>query len=101
MTPFTPLGATVSVSATGSTGNVAITAAALGQGGTEVRVYNAGSATVFIAFGASSSVQAAVTDMPVPPGAIEVFNVGPAITHMAAITASGTATVYATPGRGA
>jgi hypothetical protein len=35
------------------------------------------------------------------PGSIEVFSVPLNATHVAAITASGTATLYVTPGSGA
>jgi hypothetical protein len=98
LTPFTPLGATVNIAANTSTGNVALTTMN-DLGGKDVRVYNAGAATVFVNFGIST-VTAATTDMPVPAGAIEVITVGPAVTHAAAITSAGTATVYFTSGRG-
>lgn len=96
MHPFTPTGSTVSVAATATTGNVSLGTTA----GATVRVYNAGTAAAFINFGTSTVEAAAATSVPVPVGAIEVFAIGPGVTHMAAITASGTATVYATPGQG-
>lgn len=70
----------------------------------QVRIYNAGPDTAFIHFG-DSSVTAAVTDVPIPSGAIEVmsFMVPDQVVtgaYMAAITASGTATVYFTTGVG-
>lgn len=99
MHPFTPTGDTVNVAAISTTGNVALGTFS-GSAGASVRVYNAGTATVFIAFGISTVEAVAATSMPVPAGAIEVFAVGPGVTHMAAITASSTATVYATPGQG-
>jgi hypothetical protein len=85
--PFTALGATVSLAVDGTTDRVALTAIG-DQGGMEVRLY-------------ISTVEATTAaGMPVPSGAIEVLTVGPAVTHVAALTASGTATLYATSGRG-
>jgi hypothetical protein len=98
MEAFTPKGATVSLAVTAATGRVALTAPG-GSGGSDVRLYNAGGATVFVAFG-NSAVEAAITSMPIPSGAVEVFSAGPGSTHVAAITAAGTATLYATTGRG-
>lgn len=83
---------TTSVSATTSS------ARALVGAGPSVRLYNAGSATVFVAFG-TDSVTATTSDMPVPAGTIEVLERG-ANTHLAALTASGTATLYVTAGLG-
>lgn len=64
----------------------------------QVRIYNAGSATVFIKMGQVTAT-AAVTDMAIPSGAVEVFDMGNSDT-VAAITASSTATVYVTTGLG-
>ncbi len=64
-----------------------------------VRVFNAASVTVFVKFG-TSAVTAATTDLPIPPGGVEIFAAG-AATYIAGITASGTGTLYATPGFGA
>jgi hypothetical protein len=62
------------------------------------RLYNAGDATVFITSGASTVTAAVATGMPIPAGAVEV--IGSNNAYLAAITASGTATLYATPGVG-
>jgi hypothetical protein len=97
--PFTALGATVSLAVDGTTDRVALTAIG-DQGGMEVRLYNAGTETVFVNFGISTVEATTAAGMPVPSGAIEVHTVGPAVTHVAALTASGTATLYATSGRG-
>lgn len=70
----------------------------------QVRIYNGGPDTAFIRFG-DSTVTAATMDVPVPSGAIEVMSltVPDNVTtgaYMAAITASGTATLYFTTGVG-
>jgi hypothetical protein len=97
--PFTALGATVNLAVTTTTGSVALTAVG-SQGGMEVRLYNAGTATVFVNFGISTVAATAAAGFPLPAGAIEIFSVGPGVTHVAAITAASTATLYATSGRG-
>lgn len=102
MRSFSPTDdATASISVTTSTAASALKKA--GGGAFQLRILNDGSATAFIAFGASG-VEAAVTDYPVPAGAIEVITIQnpdkDPVTHAAAITASGTATVYLTTGDG-
>lgn len=64
-----------------------------------LRLYNAGSATVFVRVteGASSAV---VTDMPIPSGGIETFTKLITQDTVSAIAASGTATLYITQGEG-
>lgn len=64
-----------------------------------VRVVNpAGGAMAFIAFG-DVTVTATTARMPIQPGATETFTIG-ANGYVAAITASGTATLYFTNGEG-
>lgn len=58
-----------------------------------IRVYNAGSEIAFINTG-NSSVTATTTNSFVAAGAIETFSISPNDTHLAAITSTGTATVY-------
>lgn len=76
----------------------------------QVQIYNAGSGTAFIEFGTGSATATIPTNdnitsvggsMPIPSGAIVVFDFNNYNT-IAAITASGTATVYCTlvQGRG-
>ena len=89
-TPFLP-GATTSVAAGTSSGT-----AAVDPGAAQVRLHNAGSATVFVVFGAVATT----SDMPLPAGAIEVLSKPAGVTTVAAITASGTATLYVTSGVG-
>jgi hypothetical protein len=102
MRPFAPVDdATASISVTTTTARAAIDGAP--QGEFQLRLYNAGTATAFYALG-NSSVEAAATDVPLPSGAIEVITItnpqqNP-VTHIAAITASSTATLYVTTGNG-
>lgn len=102
MNPFCPIDdATASVSVT--TSSAASLIKADPEGSFQLRLYNAGTATVFYAVG-GASVTAAVTDVPLPSGAIEVITVqnpqSSPVTHIAAITASSTATLYASTGFG-
>lgn len=96
ITPFSP-GGTASIGATDATGSVAF-----GSGsGQQIRVVSlSANALAFIKFG-DSSVEAAVTDLPIVPGEIEIFTRNPADTHVAAICAGGeAATLYFTTGAG-
>lgn len=90
---FSPI-ATASLAVTTSTGRVALAADA-----SSVRLYNAGTATAFVKFG-DSSITAATTNMPIPAGVVETFRPPGGATHVAAITSSGTATLYVTSGEG-
>jgi hypothetical protein len=64
----------------------------------QVRLYNAGSVPVFVRW-ASTAQTAVTTDLALAPGAVELFSKSFA-TRMAAITASGSATLYITTGIG-
>ena len=71
----------------------------------QIRVYNAGAVPVFVRKGSAGvPATAAVTDMPIAPGAVEVLSVDNSpsapITSLGAITGSGTATLYVTIGEG-
>lgn len=100
MNLFTPTGSTVNLAVTSTTGNVAL-GTLPSTGGGNIMVTNTGTAMVFIEFGGASTIEAAVaTSSPVLAGSQVVFAIGPAVTHFAAITGTGTATVYATPGQG-
>lgn len=95
--PFKPQTAgTVTISATTTSAATAL----VSSGRTQVLVYNAGSSTVFLEFGTSAVAAVVASGLPVPSGAILVLSVDPTVTHVAAITGSGTATVYVTVGRG-
>lgn len=92
MTPFAPRnGGTVSRSVSGSSASVALPSFS-----SQFRVYNSGSQVAYINFG-DSNVTAATTDMPLPPGAIEVLSANNA-THMAAIGTDGA--IFVTAGFG-
>lgn len=99
MSVFAP-GGTISLAATTSSGAAKL----VNPNAQTVRVYNSGVVPVFIKAG-TSSVTAATTDLPVAPGAVEVFDLkaaasGAEMTHIAGITGSGSATVYFTTGMG-
>lgn len=96
---FVP-GGTTSVSATTSTGNARLAT----PNPSAVMVYNAGEVIAFIRAG-KSNVAATASDFPVPAGAVMTLDLTASagskeVTHIAAITASSTATVYATCGDG-
>lgn len=96
--PFRPaLAGTVSVSATTSTASTSIAAGDVQN--PCIRVYNAGTVVAFVTWGAGSATASATTCTPIAPGWSEVFYKANADT-VAAITATGTATVYFTPGNG-
>jgi hypothetical protein len=95
-TAFRPsVAGTVTLAATTTTSRVAIaTIAAPG----EWRIYNAGAVAAFIVDGDVAVVATTATGLPIAPGAVEVLTLSG--THIAGITASGSATVYFTPGDG-
>lgn len=92
-TPFSP-SATVSLATTNSTGNVALSGV-----GSTLEIQNAGAVTVFVKLGAAGAT-AAITDYPVLGGMSKVVGIGDSITTAAAITGTGTATVYFSRGEG-
>lgn len=89
---FGPAGPTTTLAATTTTSRVALPSR-------NIRIYNGGSNPVFVRFGDSTVTAAAANAMPLPAGGVEVFNHADA-THLAAIYASGSGTVYITPGEG-
>lgn len=97
--PFTARPAsTVNATADNSTGSTAV---AITPGvNPHVRVRNAGSVDVFVEFGGTDVTAATTTGLPLGPGGVEVFGLPNGATHFAAITASGSAVVYVTPGAG-
>lgn len=100
MNPFSIGGATVTLSVTTSSGSSALGLKTTPPGSQVVVQSDPNSAdTAFIAFG-GSSITATTSGYPILPGTVQTFSVGQGETYIAAITASGTATLYATPGHG-
>lgn len=75
-----------------------------GIGARHVRIHNAGSVTAFVSLGGSAAAATVPTGsqngtaFPVPAGAVEVLASGQS--YVAAITSSGSTTLYITPGEG-
>lgn len=95
VTPFSPAGPTVTLSATNANSRVQVQTALNSR---SMRIYNSGTVAVFIACGDNTVVAATTTGMPVAPGTVEVVTCP--TQYVAGITASGTASVYVTPGTG-
>jgi hypothetical protein len=96
--PFHPAGDTVNLAVSTSTGNVQIISDTIPIFHS-VRIYNSGSVTVFVSFGDTNSITAlTTTGMPIPAGNTEVFGISEG--YIAAISASGSGTIYITPGDG-
>lgn len=95
---FTPTGTTKNITASATTSSVALPVSTQSR---SVRVYNATDVVVFLEFGISTVEAAVATSMPFGPGAVEYVEIGPAVTHVAGITAAGSGTVYFTEGFGA
>jgi hypothetical protein len=103
MTPFRPiLNGTVSIGASTSSAASAL-AGAPRSGPYQVRVVCTGTTPFFLKFGVSG-LSATSGDIPFPAPCDEVLTLSNRddnpVTHAAAITASGTATVYLTSGDG-
>ena len=97
---FTPVGATVVLSVTTSSGNAARTMIN-SAGGAELRIANTGVVTAFVEFGGGSVAATTTASFPVLPGTVEVFGINPLATHVAAITSASSTTLHLTTGRGA
>jgi hypothetical protein len=95
---FTPCGTTKNLAVTGTTGSVALPV--LTTTSRTVRVHNSGAVAVFLEFGPTAVAAVVATSIPVPAGAVEFFEIGEKVTHVAGITAASTATVYFTEGFG-
>jgi len=109
MKPLSPRGKTIVVAAA-TTAPTGVTAPEFGTtGGYQFRIHNAGTVTAFLAHGASAAeaqtnavIPTAGTSefgIPIPPGIVEVLSF-PVGCFFSAITASGTTTIYITPGAG-
>jgi hypothetical protein len=98
--PFAfPQAATVSLDATDTTDNVALSTVR----GHQLRVHNYGSDAVYITYGYDNTVEAELTSsMPIPAGDIEVFTIPQeSAIYVAGICNTGeSTTVYFTRGNG-
>lgn len=102
MQPFHPVdNATAAISASTTTASAEVKKRP--DGAYQIRIHNAASALAFYRIG-DSAVEAASSDVPLPAGAVEVVTVqnndADPETHVAAILASGTGSVYVTTGAG-
>lgn len=102
MHPFESLGQdTQAIAVTTSSAATAITLpSGVGPGGWTLRVEGDASAVVYIKFGASTVTVTTSNGMGIKAGSVESIGIGPGITHIACIVASGTATLRITAGKG-
>ena len=100
MRAFTPRAAsTVNIDVSSSSQSVKI---ADDGGDIDVRVFNNGTATVWIAFGTSAVSASLTANLAIPAGGVEVLH-APLQTgalYVAAIAAASTGKIYFTPGAG-
>jgi len=98
--PFCPAGNSVNISVGAASARVLV----VQQGGVQqLRIYNDGTATVWVEFGDSTVVASASTDLPIPAGSTEVITINPALIgpiYVAAIAAGSTGNIYFTIGAG-
>lgn len=100
MAPFSPAQGsnTRRINVSSSSASVSLA----GAGVTQVRVFNDGTATAWIAFGGSAVTANTTTSFPVGAGSCEVFTIekadGPI--YAAAIAVGSTGYIYFTPGSG-
>jgi len=90
-------GNTVQLACTGTSASVTLSSAGAANNG--LRVYNSGTVTAFIRATSGASTASVSTDMPIPPGIVEILSKGQADT-ITGITNGGSATLYLTPGEG-
>lgn len=103
---FTKTGNTVTFLAA-STAPTAVQCASTTLGGNQYRIINAGTVTVFLGYGTTASeasnnavqVTSSQTAFPLLPNTDEILTFVPNA-YFTGVTASGTATVYITPGDG-
>lgn len=75
-------------------------AVALGGTGPSLLVFNSTSDTAFLRLGATTTLTATTSDLPIPAGASMLLSVGAAVTAAAVILSSGSGIVYLTRGSG-
>jgi len=102
MNAFQPSwGHTVSINVASSSANVQVSGFSDNEGA--MRIYNEGTATAFINVGFDNTVAAALTNLPIAPGSVEVITLNVpnnASLYVAAIAAGATGKIYFTPGEG-
>lgn len=98
VTVFRPVGATVTRAVTTTSANVARTAFGFSNEPCRIRVANVGSVVAFVEFGGNAVAATVAASIPILPNTVEIFEIRGDETHVAAITASSTATVYLTTG---
>lgn len=91
---FTPSAPTVTLSVTTTSSGASGISSELPT----LELNNAGASTAFVRWGVGAQT-ATTADYPILPGHCKLVNTGVA-THVAAITATGTTTLYCTPGVG-
>ena len=102
---FWAAGKTSAISASTTSANIALSVPA-GSAVQQVQVYNATTATAFVAFGGSTitasvgSGGTSTSDYPIAPGAVVVVTVPAGATYAAAVLSTSTGLVYFTPGSG-
>lgn len=96
--PFSALSDTTAV-ISGTTTSAAASLPGTAGGGQSVRVFNSGTTIAFVRWAATSPT-AVATDIPIAPGATEVFSLPVDAAFVAAILASGTGSIYFTRGAG-
>lgn len=103
MEAFTPVfGQTVNIVVSASSQSIPVSVNPNEDG--QVRIFNDGTATVWVSFGRTnqSPTVATSTGMPIPAGGVEIVSVPPlgGTVSACAIAAGATGTVYFTPGDG-
>jgi len=88
--------ATATLAVTATSGRVQIQTAS--PGAPNARIFNAGASIVFVECGGVAVVATVAASMPVAAGTVEV--IGCQTSHLAAVTSTGTSTLYVTPGTG-
>lgn len=97
---FTPFSSTPDVAtATTTTSTTALTLPSPAPRRMQLRIFNNCATAPFIAWG-TSGITATTARMPLGPGSIELFSLPEGTTHVAQITASGTCSIYYSPGQG-
>jgi hypothetical protein len=103
---FSQTANTVAVNASAVSSSVPLADSKTGSDDRDYRIRNTGTVDVFIVFGGSDvaavipAVGSPANGIPIGAGHTEAFRAPAGNTHLAAITASGTATLYITTGRG-